>query len=89
MLPSTENLWRWNEQHRKALGGYGKHYQYLGSERAKGKYPNMFPFLHESNFNTFINPDMIRFFVGWLNNAAVKYGGRQACIVIINLSPYY
>ena len=28
---------------------------------------------------------MIRLFAGWLNNAAVKYSGRQACMVIIDL----
>lgn len=35
-IPSTPELWRHHEQHVKDLGGYGKHFQYLGAERTDG-----------------------------------------------------
>ncbi|KAJ7717985.1 hypothetical protein B0H16DRAFT_1897773 [Mycena metata] len=56
ILPGTAELWRIYDQRVKDRGGYGRHLQFLGSERTAAN---------------------IRFFVGWLNDAAVKFGGRQ------------
>ncbi|KAJ6551719.1 hypothetical protein B0H19DRAFT_1158674 [Mycena capillaripes] len=56
ILPRTAEMWRRYEQRVKDRGGYGRHLQFLGTERTAAN---------------------IRFFVGWLNDAAVKFGGRQ------------
>ncbi|KAJ7171017.1 hypothetical protein C8R46DRAFT_993185 [Mycena filopes] len=56
VLPRTAELWRIYEERIKDRGGYGRHLQFLGSERTAAN---------------------IRFFVGWLNDAAVEFGGRQ------------
>jgi hypothetical protein len=61
-FPSTADLWRRYYKLYKERKGYGRHFQFLGTERT-----------HEN----------LRFFQGWLNDAAVKYGGRQ----IDGLSP--
>ncbi|GLB43675.1 putative pyridine nucleotide-disulphide oxidoreductase [Lyophyllum shimeji] len=55
-IPATPELWRRQRAHVKELGGYGRHFQFLGSERTDRN---------------------IRYFLGWLNEAAAKYGGRQ------------
>jgi len=55
-FPSTTELWRRYDEVVKDRGGYGKHFQYLGTDRTR---------------------DAVRFFQGWLNAAAVKYGGRM------------
>ncbi|KAF8218214.1 hypothetical protein K438DRAFT_1657096 [Mycena galopus ATCC 62051] len=56
ILPGTAEMWRKYQQRVKDRGGYGRHLQFLGTERTAAN---------------------IRFFVGWLNDAAVKFGGRQ------------
>ncbi|KAG5640854.1 hypothetical protein DXG03_006819 [Asterophora parasitica] len=55
-IPNTRELWRRQEQRVNGLGGYGKHFQFLGTVKTQQN---------------------IRYFLGWLNAAAVKYGGRQ------------
>ncbi|KAG7095274.1 hypothetical protein E1B28_006047 [Marasmius oreades] len=55
-LPTTKEMWKRYHKHVNEKGGYGKHFQFLGSQVAH---------------------DMIRYFVGWVNEAAIKYGGRQ------------
>jgi hypothetical protein len=37
-LPSTTELWRRYDEAVKDRGGYGKHFQFLGTEGAKGKF---------------------------------------------------
>ncbi|KAG6831535.1 hypothetical protein H0H87_004861 [Tephrocybe sp. NHM501043] len=54
-IPDTLELWRLQRERVEQLGGYGKHFQFLGAERTDV---------------------LIRFFLGWLNDAATKYGGR-------------
>jgi len=36
-LPSTSALWRWYEKEWKRRKGYGKHFQFLGADRTRGK----------------------------------------------------
>ncbi|EAU87107.2 hypothetical protein CC1G_05796 [Coprinopsis cinerea okayama7 len=55
-LPNTAALWAAYDETVKDRLGYGRHFQFLGTERTKAS---------------------LRFFVSWLNEAAVKYGGRQ------------
>ncbi len=76
-LPARERLWQlYNELVKKV--GYGKHFQFLGSEGLKGGCP----FFSEHGIPCFdlrigVCAEKMRFFQGWLNAAAVKYGGRQ------------
>jgi len=55
-LPPTKEMWRLYQDRLEDYGGYGKHFQFLGTQRT------------EAN---------VRCFVAWLNDAAVKFGGRQ------------
>ncbi|KAG6825285.1 hypothetical protein H0H92_004160 [Tricholoma furcatifolium] len=54
-IPDTPGLWKLQRERVERLGGYGKHFQFLGAEKTDV---------------------LIRFFLGWLNEAASKYGGR-------------
>lgn len=72
-LPSTQELWRLYEERLQDRGGYGRHFQFLGSVRTDGG-RSLFLVV---NPDLMITPDNIRFFIGWLNDAAVRYGGRQ------------
>jgi len=78
-LPSTSALWRWYEKEWKRRKGYGKHFQFLGADRTRGKRcssrlssPKELTSLAEN----------LRFFQGWLNEAAVKFGGKQVDIIL-------
>jgi hypothetical protein len=73
-IPSTPRLWKWYEEHVLAKGGYGKNIMFLGLQGWDGAIP--FYNYDGDQFKCWWI-DMIRFFVGWLNDAAVMYGGRQ------------
>lgn len=73
-LPSTETMWDLHWKRVNRYGGYVKHFQFLGIEVAHGQ------FSWTSSYMLSLitqNTESIRFFVGWLNDAAVRYGGRQ------------
>lgn len=76
-LPSTAKLWSLYDDRVQDYGGYGRHFQFLGTKRADGL-AFFLAFSHGSNSH--IDVDQIRYFVAWLNDAAVKYGGRQVCL---------
>ncbi|KIM37614.1 hypothetical protein M413DRAFT_421803 [Hebeloma cylindrosporum] len=54
-FPPIQELWRHYGEVYKERKGYGRHFQFLGTEGTR----------------------RLRFFQGWLNDAAVKYGGKQ------------
>ncbi|KAG6907920.1 hypothetical protein DXG01_006850 [Tephrocybe rancida] len=74
-IPDTAELWRLQRVRVQQLGGYGPHFQFLGAEKTDGE--------DHVIYNLIIKPSsepvfavLIRFFLGWLNDAASKYGGR-------------
>ena len=74
-IPTTRQLWKWYEEHVLKKGGHGKNNQFLGLQDSNGAILFHPPYVKTMTKLQCI--DMIRFFVGWLNDAAVKYGGRQ------------
>ncbi|KAF5309802.1 hypothetical protein D9611_013586 [Ephemerocybe angulata] len=55
-FPNTSALWAWYDKAVVDRLGFGRQFQFYGTERTQ---------------------DALRFFVGWLNDAATKYGGKQ------------
>ena len=78
-LPCTAELWRRYDKVVKDRGGYGKHFQDLSFEEAKSKFH--FRSLSFDSFWHIASAVAMRFFQGWLNADAVKYGGRQVCSI--------
>ena len=78
-LPSTTELWRRYDKVAKDRGGYGKDFQTLGPKRTEGKILVSHLFLETD----ILSAAALRFFRGWLNADAVKYGGRQVSSIYI------
>lgn len=77
-FPSTSELWRRYDELYKERKGYGRHFQFLGAEKTKRQ--KIFPlrvYLVSDLTGHYTNTENLRFLLGWLNDAAVKYGGRQ------------
>lgn len=76
-FPNTAALWAWYDQAVVDRLGYGRWFQFYGAERTQGSYY----YTHVKTSFRQLTPTFwvaaLRFFVGWLNEAATKYGGRQ------------
>ena len=75
-LPAVNDLWRVHNEVVKERGGYGKNYMFLGAARTKGK---CLVSMRRSLCSSLLV--LQRFITAWLNEAAVRYGGRQVCVV--------
>ena len=77
-LPCTAELWRRYDKEVKDRGGYSKTFQLLDPERMNGRFS--FNSIFRLKFD-FFSAAAVRFFRGWLDADAVKYGGRQVCSI--------
>ena len=84
-LPDTTELWRRYDKTVKDRGGYGRLFQFLDAKQMKGKTFVLFNIFSFMNFNISFpsSAAAVRFFRGWLNADAVKYGGRQVSSIYI------
>lgn len=74
-LPDTSRMWDWYDKAVIDRLGFGRQFQFYGTERTQGT-TSMLLLPHELHSHGPLQA-ALRFFVGWLNDAATKYGGRQ------------
>lgn len=72
MLPNGQTMRALHNKTIEERGGYGKHVMFLGPERGAGMSVLPCPVLILS-----ILTAITAYLMGWLNEAAVKYGGKQ------------
>ena len=84
-LPNTTELWRRYDKEVKDRGGYSKNFQLLSEEQLKGKKNSSY--ISSWNWHN-SSAATLRFFIGWLNADAVKYGGRQVSNIFIIIFPF-
>ena len=78
-LPGTNQLWRAYDALYSERRGYGRHFQFLGAVKTRGKSSQISCLLFFD-----IVSEVLRFYKGWLDSAAVKYGGKQVRFISVS-----